>query len=290
MLSAGSFYPELFVGYMGGRHLGSLGCIRASARLVPGDMGQSLSPVEAVKATANGEKGRRLAESRVPDPGGSEGLSGFSIVDGQATMMKKKTSGIEDPIGWSGFSVNVGSERGYFPDLVDANNGIHSHGRCRFQADLVSTPVARSSSAQSMLTPATRFLGLISSSDPAGNIKSVPIPTLSTGSLRLISFGSDFGSLVLSVGSSMSAGLQDSAIPSLVPVWSKAGGRRRRQRLAIQEAVSPSALFASTRPTPEQISDSTFSGWIPVTISSCLSLLCLYLGNFVVRFSFLSEE
>ena len=166
----------------------------------------------------------------------------------------------------------------------------HGHGRCRFQADLVSAPIARSSSAQSMLTPATRFLGLISSSDPVGNIKSVPIPTLSTGSLRLISFGSEFGSLVLSVGSSMSAGLQDSAIPSLVPVWSKAGGRRRRQRLAIQEAVSPSALSASTRPTPEQISDSTFSGWIPVTISSCLSLLCLYLGNFVVQFSFLSEE
>ena len=128
LLSAGSFYPELFVGYMGGRHLGSLGCIRSSTRLVPGDMGQSLSPVEAVKATAKGEEGRMnqferacswvpelgLAESRVPNPGDSEGLSRFSIVDGQATLMKKKTSGIEQPIGWSGFSVNVGLSVGMF--------------------------------------------------------------------------------------------------------------------------------------------------------------------------------
>ena len=152
LLSAGSFYPERFVGYMGGRHLGSLGCIRASARLVPGNMGQSLSPVEAVKATANGEKGRMnqferacswvselgLAESRVPDPGGSKGLSGFSIVDGQATLMKKKTSGIEHPIGWSGFSVNVGSKRGYFPDLVDANNGIQLVGILKLLATEIS--------------------------------------------------------------------------------------------------------------------------------------------------------
>ena len=187
-----------------------------------------------------------------------------------------------------------------------------------FQADLVSAPVARSSSApggsfipgfgipkswvpdlvlQLLSTPTTGFLGLVSSLDPVGNIlpvfelpktwvpvlviQSVPTPMPSTESLRLISSGSDFGSLVLIFGSSLCACLQDSSIPSRVPIWSKAGGRRWHQRLAIRrrqlrglflEAVSPPALSASTRPIPKQISDSAFSGWVPVTLSTCSSL------------------
>ena len=116
----------------------------------------------------------------------------------------------------------------------------------RFHMDIVFQPMPAPSP-----TPTMGFLGLISSSDPVRNIllvfelpktwvpvlvvQTMPTPTPSPGSQKLIPSRSDFGSLHLIVCSSLSADIQESAISCLVPVWYKAGGRRRL-RLAVKDA------------------------------------------------------
>ena len=106
-----------------------------------------------------------FADSRVPIPGGSEGLRLDSIVDGEATWMTKKTSWIEQPTGWSLITVKVGSEF-WVPDPVDANKGIHG-----------SLKVDPREGVKAQLLPSSGFSVLIT------------VPTMSAGEMGLVTMG-----------------------------------------------------------------------------------------------------
>ena len=137
-----------------------------------------------------------IADSRVPDPGGSEGLRLDSFVDGETTLMTKKTSGIEQPTGWSEFWV---------PDPVDANKGIRLVGIVKLSATEFSGMVG--AQKEPVFLGVTVWsedpdLGDIGSLDvdPREGVKAQPLPpsrfsvlhmlpTMTAGDMGLVAMG-----------------------------------------------------------------------------------------------------
>ena len=106
-----------------------------------------------------------LADSRVPIPSGSEGLRLDSIVDGETTLMTKKTNWIEQPTEWSWITVKVGSEF-WVPDPVDANKGIHGSLKVDPREGVKAQPLP-----------------------PSGFSVLLTLPTMSAGEMGLVAMG-----------------------------------------------------------------------------------------------------
>ena len=158
-----------------------------------------------------------LADSRVPAPGGSEGLRLDSFVDGETTLMTKKTSGIEQPTGWSWITDKVGSEF-WVPDPVDANKGIRLVGIMKLSATEFSGMVGAQKDPVFMgVTDWSEApdLGDIGSLDvdPREGVKAQPLPpsgfsvlltlpTMTAGEMGLVAMGYETPNPVMPVPAS----------------------------------------------------------------------------------------